>query len=113
MAGVEVGVYDGMTDQEIEKANGQFSPGFPPDNKVVRIDGKVLLIDKTYSMAPSFQKKVVLNNPADVVWIKNPSLEVQEWICKNRPDLINQISNLDPELEAKHSHEIELGNVDL
>jgi hypothetical protein len=41
------------------------------------------------------------------------SKEIQEYIIKKRPDLIGEIWDLNPELAKKHSHEKELGNVDL
>jgi hypothetical protein len=39
--------------------------------------------------------------------------DMQEYIVQHRPDLINQIKDLDPELKIRYSHEVELGNVDL
>lgn len=39
--------------------------------------------------------------------------EMQEYICQTRPDLTNQIWELDSELAKKYSHERELGQVDL
>jgi hypothetical protein len=39
--------------------------------------------------------------------------EMQEYICKTRPDLVGRIENLDPDLAEKYSHEKELGNIDL
>ena len=39
--------------------------------------------------------------------------DVQEWICQNRPDLINQIEKIWPSLDKKYQHEKELGNADL
>jgi hypothetical protein len=39
--------------------------------------------------------------------------KMQEYIIQNSPDLIGKIQNLDPELKAKYSHEVELGNIDL
>jgi hypothetical protein len=39
--------------------------------------------------------------------------ELQEYICKVRPDLVGKIYGLSPELTQKYQHEKELGNVDL
>jgi hypothetical protein len=38
---------------------------------------------------------------------------MQRYICDNRPDLINEINPLEPELAKKYKHEKELGNLDL
>jgi hypothetical protein len=38
---------------------------------------------------------------------------MQEWFCKNRPDLITKIKDLDPDLALKYQHEQELGRTDL
>lgn len=37
----------------------------------------------------------------------------QEFIIRQRPDLIGQIIGLDPELKAKYLHEVELAKVDV
>jgi hypothetical protein len=39
--------------------------------------------------------------------------EAQEFICRNRPDLIGQIKGLFPDLREKYFHELELSRVDL
>lgn len=39
--------------------------------------------------------------------------DMQEYICRHRPDLIGEIENLDPELARKYSYEVELSNTDL
>jgi hypothetical protein len=39
--------------------------------------------------------------------------EMQEYVIKLRPDLINKIEYLNPDLARKYQHAVELGNVDL
>lgn len=39
--------------------------------------------------------------------------EMQEYILQHRPDLANQIDDLDPDLKAKYQHEVGLSNADL
>ena len=39
--------------------------------------------------------------------------ELQDFVCRHRPDLINQIRDLDPELKAKYEHEVGLSKVDV
>jgi hypothetical protein len=39
--------------------------------------------------------------------------EQQEYAIQHRPDLIDSITNLDPDLAKKYKHEQELGKVDL
>ena len=45
--------------------------------------------------------------------VRTMPVEIQEYIIQHRPDLINKIQGLDPELKAKYRHEDELGNTDL
>ena len=39
--------------------------------------------------------------------------EMQEYIIKHRPDLINKIKNLYPDLEKKYKHALNLGGIEI
>ena len=41
------------------------------------------------------------------------SKKFQDFVCRNRPDLISQIPNLDPDLKAKYRHELGLNATDI
>ena len=41
------------------------------------------------------------------------SKDMQEWVCKTRPDLIGKIPDLHPDIARKYQHELELSHADL
>ena len=49
----------------------------------------------------------------DVVTPGKHTIEQQEFIIRNRPDLIGRIQHLHKSLEAKYRHEVGLGKVDI
>jgi hypothetical protein len=60
-----------------------------------------------------FQLRVLKDNLMFLFKMRNPSPEAQEYFIQQRPDLIDKIPGLLPELKEKYSHEIELVNVDI
>ena len=49
----------------------------------------------------------------NIVYFKNPSLKIQRYVIKHRPDLIKYINNLNPILKKKHAHEIGLSDIEI
>lgn len=70
-------------------------------------------LSKSSSLTDTFKWELLRANPESIKVIGKPSIDMQEYVIKTRPDLIGEIENLDPSLKTKYSHEVGVGNVDL
>jgi hypothetical protein len=61
----------------------------------------------------NMENTIEILNTADYESSWGSTDAMHEFICQQRPDLINKIFDLSPELAKKYSHERELGTVDL
>jgi hypothetical protein len=59
------------------------------------------------------KEQAIRQNPKNISRYKHSTAKIQEWVIKQRPDLIGRIPNLKPKLKVKYQHELELGKVDL
>jgi hypothetical protein len=57
--------------------------------------------------------ELIKANPENIFAFKNPEIELQEYVIIHRPDLINQIPNLDLDLKEKYSYEMNLSVIDI
>ena len=74
--------------------------------------GKHILKGSKY--LPDEHKWLLLKgNPENIEIIGQPTLGMQEYVIRLRPDLIGKIDGLDPGLKAKYGHEADLGKIDL
>jgi hypothetical protein len=48
-----------------------------------------------------------------IKYIQHPTLRIQKYVIKHRPDLIKYINNLDPILRKQHAHEIGLSGIEI
>ena len=67
----------------------------------------------TDESSPEDKWKLIKGNLENIFAFRNPSFEVQEYVIIHRPDLINQIPNLDPKLKEKYSYEMNLSGIDI
>lgn len=56
---------------------------------------------------------LIKGDPENIRVIWNPTLKMQEYVIKHRPDLVGLIQGLDDSLRVKYCHEAELAGVDL
>jgi hypothetical protein len=84
-----------------------------PDYYKVRINGEWRWISRRDPISPELQQKVISIDPGFIQGIANPTLEIQKYIIKNRPDLIKKIKNLDPSLRKSHKHELGLAGLEI
>jgi hypothetical protein len=48
-----------------------------------------------------------------VQYMRNVPVQIQEYVIKNRPDLINKIQNLDPGLAKEYKYELGLSGIEI
>lgn len=74
-----------------------------------------LLCARRYNRDVKWQwvKEGLTGNLVEILNRVRMGRDIQEYICRERPDLIGMIQNLHLALKAKYGHELELAGVDL
>ena len=85
----------------------------PKGSKTVFIDGKRIIIHKNISISEELQKKIIIQDIENIKYLQSPSKETQEYVIKNRPDLIGEIDKLDPELAKEYKPELNLSGIEI
>ena len=91
---------DGPAMKNADGTNKWYIEGRDLDDKIT--DKDIWLILKT-----------IISGHIEILKWYSMNSEMQEYILQHRPDLANQIEDLDRDLKAKYQHESEVSNADL